>query len=177
MPLISGCGGSRVFQAFWQHILHELQVPSFHYLMEEKKENREIRVTIIVRNTRYKRILNLEKLLKSLQNNNIVVRATNFNYGMSFKEQLEVTSNTAILITMRWLFYKTYTTVCLPRGSTCNYSACASCCSEGIHPDNDCLSFRLWHKPNKCILLQQSHNPFHGQLSYFLSTLKTMKKL
>ena len=32
-------------------------------------------------------------------------------------------------------------------------------------------------EPDKCILLQQSRNPFHGQLSWILSTMTTMKEL
>ena len=32
-------------------------------------------------------------------------------------------------------------------------------------------------EPDKCILLQQSRNPFHGQFSWILSTMTTMNKL
>ena len=82
MHLIPDCERSEVFQAFWQHMLHEVLIPSnFQYLIEGDKENREIRVTIIVRNTRYTRILKLKKLLRSLQNKNIVVRTVDLNHG------------------------------------------------------------------------------------------------
>ena len=95
MPLILGCEGSGVFQAFRQHMVHRLQVPNnFQYLMEGEKENREIPVTIIVRNMQYRSILNLEQLVKSVQSKNIVVKTVDFHHGMPFKEQLEVTTKT-----------------------------------------------------------------------------------
>jgi protein O-GlcNAc transferase len=104
MPLIPGCHKSGVFQAFRDHMIHRLNIrDSFQYLdSNTQKPRNEIRITIIVRNTKYRKIINLEELVKTLRmkSKRFNVKTIDFSHQMPFKKQLEVTANTDILIGM-----------------------------------------------------------------------------
>lgn len=105
MPLIPGCSGSGVFQAFREHMMRRLDIKdNFSYLDSKKadKPNRSIRITIIVRNTRFRRILNLDELVRTIQQKSKLfsVKTVDFNHQMPFKHQMEMIANTDILVGM-----------------------------------------------------------------------------
>ncbi|XP_060823909.1 EGF domain-specific O-linked N-acetylglucosamine transferase isoform X2 [Bombus pascuorum] len=92
-PLIYGCEKSGLFKAFGDHVLHRLRIP--HH---ERKDQR-IRVTLLSRDTQYRRILNEDELAKALKENpEYKVRKVVYNKKISFKKQLEITRNSDIFI-------------------------------------------------------------------------------
>lgn len=92
-PVIYGCENSGIFHAFSRHILHRLKVP-FH-----ERKDKKVRVTLLSRDTKYRRILNEDKLLKALQKRtDVAVQKVIYDRNVSFKKQLEITRNTDVFI-------------------------------------------------------------------------------
>ncbi|XP_067003834.2 EGF domain-specific O-linked N-acetylglucosamine transferase isoform X2 [Anabrus simplex] len=92
-PIIWGCEKSGLFHAFSKHILHRLQIP------EQKRNNTKIRITLLSRDTTYRRILNEEELLNALKENpEYEVNRVVYNKKMPFKKQLESTHNSDVFI-------------------------------------------------------------------------------
>ncbi|XP_066153392.1 EGF domain-specific O-linked N-acetylglucosamine transferase isoform X2 [Euwallacea fornicatus] len=92
-PIIYGCKKSGLFHAFSKHILHRLQIPI------HKRANGKIRVTLLSRDTKYRRILNEKELLESVKDDeSIEVKRVVYNRDISFKEQLEITANSDVLV-------------------------------------------------------------------------------
>lgn len=58
---VNGCEGSGLFQAFSDHILHRMQIPL------QRKIDNKIRITFLVRRTKYRQILNIDELMEELQ--------------------------------------------------------------------------------------------------------------
>ncbi|XP_034933572.1 EGF domain-specific O-linked N-acetylglucosamine transferase isoform X2 [Chelonus insularis] len=92
-PLIYGCEKSGLFKAFSEHILHRLKIPL------HPRKNDKIKVTLLSRDTRYRRILNEDELVEALKKNKkYKVRKVVYNRNVPFKKQLEITRNTDIFI-------------------------------------------------------------------------------
>ncbi|XP_076624909.1 EGF-domain O-GlcNAc transferase isoform X2 [Colletes latitarsis] len=92
-PLIYGCEKSGLFKAFSDHVLHRLHIP-----LHERK-NQRIRVTLLSRDTQYRKILNEDELVEALkENREYRVRKVVYNKKISFKKQLEITRNSDIFI-------------------------------------------------------------------------------
>ncbi|XP_011298968.1 EGF domain-specific O-linked N-acetylglucosamine transferase isoform X2 [Fopius arisanus] len=92
-PLIYGCEKSGLFKAFSEHILHRLNIP-----LRERKSDK-IRVTLLSRDTRYRRILNEDELVEALKKNpEYKVKKVIYNRDVSFKKQLDITRNTDVFI-------------------------------------------------------------------------------
>ncbi|KAK0161010.1 hypothetical protein PV327_009530 [Microctonus hyperodae] len=92
-PLIYGCEKSGLFKAFSEHIIHRLNIPL------HKKNDSKIRVTLLSRDTRYRRILNENELVAALEKKpEYKVQKVVYNRDMSFKKQLEITRNSDIFI-------------------------------------------------------------------------------
>lgn len=92
---IYGCEKSGLFHAFSTHVLNGLNITI------DKRKSNKIRVTLLSRETKYRKILNEDKLLKALSNNDkyIVQRAV-YNKSIPFSKQLSITHNTDIFIGM-----------------------------------------------------------------------------
>lgn len=72
-PLISGCEKSGMFRAFSEFILHRLQIPKLPQALPR------VRVTILIRKTKYRQVLNVDELLDTLYSNlKYDVRAVSF---------------------------------------------------------------------------------------------------
>lgn len=70
---IWGCENSGLFHAFSRHILHRLDIP------ERSIGDGRIHVTFLVRDTKFRRILNQPALIKALENNKeFIVRKVKF---------------------------------------------------------------------------------------------------
>ncbi|XP_041445201.1 EGF domain-specific O-linked N-acetylglucosamine transferase isoform X1 [Xenopus laevis] len=95
-PLISHCHGSGLFRAFSQHVLHRLNITQ-HPATEAK-----IRVTILVRSTEFRKILNLDELVQALEAvPTFQVKVVDYKYRvLGFLEQLSITHNSDIFIGM-----------------------------------------------------------------------------
>ncbi|EEB11866.1 glycosyltransferase, putative [Pediculus humanus corporis] len=94
-PLISGCKKSGLFKAFSEFVLHRLKIK------EHERENSQIKITLLSRETSFRNILNEKDLINSLsQNKSYNVKKTVFNKNMRFSSQLEIIRNTDILIGM-----------------------------------------------------------------------------
>lgn len=92
-PLIYGCENSGLFKAFGEHVLHRLRIP-----LHERK-NQRIRITLLSRDTQYRRILNEDELVRALKENPLYkVKKVVYNKKVSFKKQLEITRNSDIFI-------------------------------------------------------------------------------
>ncbi|KAK2582236.1 hypothetical protein KPH14_004582 [Odynerus spinipes] len=92
-PIIYGCEKSGLFKAFGDHVLHRLQIP-----LRERK-NEKIRVTLLSRDTQYRKILNEDELVRALkENKEYEVRKVVYNKNVAFKKQLEITRNSDIFI-------------------------------------------------------------------------------
>ncbi|XP_068109934.1 EGF domain-specific O-linked N-acetylglucosamine transferase [Hyperolius riggenbachi] len=95
-PLISHCRGTGLFQAFSQHVLHRLNI-SQEVMKEEK-----VRITILIRSTEFRKILNLDKLVEALKTVPLYqVQVVDYKYrSLGFLEQLKITHNSDIFIGM-----------------------------------------------------------------------------
>lgn len=92
-PIIYGCEGSGLFHAFSNHVLHRLKIP-FH-----EREDKRIKILLLSRDTKYRRILNENELLKAIEaNSDYFVQRVVYDRNIPFKEQLEITRNSDILI-------------------------------------------------------------------------------
>ncbi|KRT78940.1 hypothetical protein AMK59_6657, partial [Oryctes borbonicus] len=91
-PIIHGCENSGLFHAFSQHVLHRLDIPL------HKRKDRRIRITLLSRDTKYRKILNEDELLEALKGEKYSVRRVIYNKEISFRKQLEITRNTDMLI-------------------------------------------------------------------------------
>lgn len=66
---------------------------------QHSRTDSKIRITLLSRDTKFRRILNEDELLKALQKNeNYQVKRVVFNRNVSFKTQLEISSNTDVFI-------------------------------------------------------------------------------
>ena len=63
-PIVWGCQESGLFHAFSKFILHRLRIPK-----RTPADESGIRITLLSRNTQYRRILNEEELLSALKAN------------------------------------------------------------------------------------------------------------
>jgi hypothetical protein len=79
---IWGCEKSGLFHAFSKHILHRLKIPLL------KRSDKKIHVTLLSRDTTYRRILNEKELIEGLQKNPDYVvkrvRMSLLNYILKF---------------------------------------------------------------------------------------------
>ncbi|XP_075704117.1 EGF domain-specific O-linked N-acetylglucosamine transferase-like isoform X1 [Rhinoderma darwinii] len=93
-PLISNCRSTGLFRAFSQHVLFRLNI-SQETLKEEK-----IRVTILIRSTEFRKILNLDELVHALKSVPLFqVTVVDYKYrSLGFLEQLKITHNSDIFI-------------------------------------------------------------------------------
>ncbi|XP_050301574.1 EGF domain-specific O-linked N-acetylglucosamine transferase isoform X2 [Anthonomus grandis grandis] len=92
-PIIYGCQKSGLFHAFSKFLLHRLNIPI------NKRHRKTVRVTLLSRDTKYRRILNEDELLASLKDEkDIEVKRVVYNRNIPFKTQLEITANTDVLI-------------------------------------------------------------------------------
>ena len=70
-------------------------------IKEHERENSQIKITLLSRETSFRNILNEKDLINSLsQNKSYNVKKTVFNKNMRFSSQLEIIKNTDILIGM-----------------------------------------------------------------------------
>ncbi|KAF4526720.1 hypothetical protein B566_EDAN015752 [Ephemera danica] len=103
-PIIHGCEGSGLFKAFSEFMLHRLGIASRPPLSttsavedeeEEEKiqhDKHKIRVTLLSRETTYRRILNEDELLDALRNNpDYSVQRVVYSRHLPFRKQLELT--------------------------------------------------------------------------------------
>ncbi|XP_071516984.1 EGF domain-specific O-linked N-acetylglucosamine transferase [Panulirus ornatus] len=94
-PIIWGCEKSGLFHAFSRHILHRLGVP------QRTIGDGRIHVTLLSRNTKYRRILNQAELIKALENDkNFIVRKAEYSHRVDFRLQLRQDQWTDIFIGM-----------------------------------------------------------------------------
>lgn len=92
-PLIYGCKKSGLFHAFSKHILHRLKIPV------HPRYKKTVRVTLLSRDTKYRRVLNEKELLDAIKDNkDYEVRRVVYNRNIPFKDQLEITANTDVLV-------------------------------------------------------------------------------
>ncbi|XP_027215871.2 EGF domain-specific O-linked N-acetylglucosamine transferase isoform X1 [Penaeus vannamei] len=94
-PIIWGCENSGLFHAFSRHILHRLDIP------ERSIGDGRIHVTFLVRDTKYRRILNQPALIRALEKNKeFYVRKAEYSHQMDFRQQLRQDQWTDIFIGM-----------------------------------------------------------------------------
>ncbi|VEN39774.1 unnamed protein product [Callosobruchus maculatus] len=92
-PIIYGCEKSGLFDAFSKHILHRLKIPLY------PRKNKKIRITLLSRNTKHRRIVNEQELLRAIKKNDrYEVKRAVYDRDIHFKKQLEITRNSDIFI-------------------------------------------------------------------------------
>ncbi|XP_043467155.1 EGF domain-specific O-linked N-acetylglucosamine transferase [Leptopilina heterotoma] len=92
-PLIYGCEKSGLFKAFADHVMHHLHVDL------QERQDAKLRVTLLSRDTQYRRILNEDDLIRALkQNPNYEVQKVVYNKNLPFTSQLELSRNSDIFI-------------------------------------------------------------------------------
>ncbi|EDV19908.1 uncharacterized protein TRIADDRAFT_32818 [Trichoplax adhaerens] len=95
MPLIPGCYNSGLMKAFSEHVVHRLNITTKPY------DPNRYRITLLSRSTKYRRILNEDKLIGALKTIwNYDVTRVDYTYQMPFEKQLEITHNSDIFIGM-----------------------------------------------------------------------------
>ncbi|XP_072438618.1 EGF domain-specific O-linked N-acetylglucosamine transferase isoform X1 [Chiloscyllium punctatum] len=93
-PLVPGCFSTGMFRAFSQHVLFRLNIT------QERPQIGKIRVTLLVRSTQYRRILNQDELVKALKTVTVFdVRVVDYK-DIRFLEQLKITHNSDIFISI-----------------------------------------------------------------------------
>lgn len=99
-----GCSKSGLFDAFSKHILHKLKISqdTISNTLEKPfacETSKVIRVTLSIRSTTHRRILNQEELAAAIEqeSSNYIVQLIDFQ-KQSFSDQLKVVHNTDILI-------------------------------------------------------------------------------
>lgn len=96
MPLIPGCAQSGLFRAFNRHLIHGLNIK-----VTVPENQQLVRITLISRQTKYRRVLNEEQLVSALAAiDGISVAVHDFNHWMPFADQIDITANTDVLIGM-----------------------------------------------------------------------------
>ncbi|KAM5148914.1 EGF domain-specific O-linked N-acetylglucosamine transferase [Mantella aurantiaca] len=157
-PLISHCQGTGLFQAFSQHVLHRLRI-SQETLKEEK-----IRITILIRSTEYRKILNLDKLVAALKTDSLYqINVVDYKYrSLGFLEQLRITHNSDIFIGMHGaglthlLFLPDWAVVF--ELYNCEDERCYLDLARlrGVH-------YITWEKANKVFPQDKGHHPTLGE--------------
>jgi len=95
-PVVAGCSNSGLFHSFSEFILHRLQIPAFGLLPHHR-----MRVTIISRETRFRRVDNEGELVKVLEQTGLYkVTLARYSPHVPFPSQLTITHNTDILVGM-----------------------------------------------------------------------------
>ncbi|XP_059152195.1 EGF domain-specific O-linked N-acetylglucosamine transferase-like [Physella acuta] len=95
MPLIPGCFGSSLIKAFSEHILHRLNIT------QQGPLKKKIRITLLVRGTQYRKILNQVELSSAMKmDGEFEVVVVDYNGKVPFERQLETTHNSDIFIGM-----------------------------------------------------------------------------
>jgi len=90
-PLIPGCHNSGLFTAFSQFILHRLRIPV------HEPSSPKLRVTLLLRNTKYRNIVNSDELIDILEQK-YIVQVARFSHRTDFTHQLEIIRNSDMLI-------------------------------------------------------------------------------
>nr|CAG4643788.1 EOG090X02IK [Lepidurus arcticus] len=95
-PLVWGCESSGLFHAFSQFVLTRLHIP-----WPNQRPSGKVYITLLSRDTQYRRILNEDQLLLAIQSNpNYVIQKAVFTHLTDFRQQLTVIQQTDILIGM-----------------------------------------------------------------------------
>lgn len=94
-PIIYGCERSGLFHAFSRHILSSLNI------VKKKRQNDNVHVTLLSRETKYRGILNEQALLAALEKvEGYKVKRVVYDRSVPFPRQLEITHNTDVFIGM-----------------------------------------------------------------------------
>ena len=92
-PVIEGCSQSELFRRFSQFMMERLNIRQAGVL-----KDRRLRVTLISRDTRYRRIINEDDMVTALEETGVFqVTVARFSPRLSFTDQLQMTHNTDIL--------------------------------------------------------------------------------
>lgn len=84
-PIVWGCEGSGLFHAFSHHLLHRLGVATAEF----GREDGRVHITLLSRDTKYRRVLNERQLIRALERNeSYVVRRAEYTHKMDFRHQL-----------------------------------------------------------------------------------------
>eukprot|EP00794_Sanderia_malayensis_P012818 gene12818-14131_t len=95
MPLVPDCRNSGLFKAFSEHLRHRLNIRQDPY------QDRVYRITLLVRNTQYRNILNQDELIGAMKrHSSLNVTVVEYNLSVPFLKQLHTTHNSDIFIGM-----------------------------------------------------------------------------
>ncbi|XP_075430398.1 EGF domain-specific O-linked N-acetylglucosamine transferase isoform X2 [Ascaphus truei] len=157
-PLISNCRSAGLFRAFSQHVLFRLNIT------QETLREERIRVTILIRSTEFRKILNVEELVRALKTvSTFQVQVVDYKYTeLGFLEQLAITHNTDIFIGMHGaglthlLFLPDWAVVF--ELYNCEDERCYLDLARlrGIH-------YMTWEKSNKVFPQDKGHHPTLGE--------------
>ncbi|KAK3909041.1 EGF domain-specific O-linked N-acetylglucosamine transferase [Frankliniella fusca] len=160
-PVVYGCEKSGLFHAFSKHILHRLRIPL------HKREDDKIHVTLLSRQTKYRRILNENEILKRLEENpNYVVKKVSYSHQMPFVEQLEITHNSDIFIGM----HGSGLTHLLFLPDWASVFELHNCEDENCYKDLARLrgiKYFTWEDPEKVFKEDEGHHPDMGAHAKF----------
>ncbi|KAI3389910.1 hypothetical protein SNEBB_004964 [Seison nebaliae] len=93
MPLVDKCYHSSMIRSFSDFILH-------HFHITRTIRETKIRVTIINRETEFRRILNVDEIVEELNkySSKLNVVVVTFNSSVNFQKQLQIIKNTDLLV-------------------------------------------------------------------------------
>eukprot|EP00794_Sanderia_malayensis_P015744 gene15744-17333_t len=95
-PVIPGCYGSGLFHAFSRFVVRNLNITQ-----ERKSKGEPLRITLLSRSTQWRRIVNENELLLSIQAHpSVKAKVVDFNRDVPFLEQLKISHNSDIFIGM-----------------------------------------------------------------------------
>ncbi|BFZ10952.1 hypothetical protein BsWGS_13992 [Bradybaena similaris] len=161
MPLMPGCHGSSLIKAFSEHVLYRLGVRQSGPLRDK------IRITLLVRGTKYRNIMNQVELASAMKTDGeFEVTVVDFNKDVPFLNQLQVSHNSDIFIGMHgsglthMLFQPDWAVVM--EIYNCEDPGCYLDLARlrGIH-------YMTWEKKEKLIQEDEGHHPTMGAHAKF----------
>lgn len=153
---MKNCANSGLFQAFSEHMLHRMHVP-----LHRPPGDGRLRITLLLRLTKYRNIVNADELVARLaQNPMYAVQTVSFE-RLGFADQLAITRNTDIFVGMHGagLTHLLF----LPRWASlfelynCNDESCYRDLARlrGVH-------YVTWQRPDKLHRVPSPHQAAEG---------------
>ncbi|XP_046439700.1 EGF domain-specific O-linked N-acetylglucosamine transferase-like [Daphnia pulex] len=160
-PVVWGCQESGLFHAFSKFILHRLKIPKRTAI--DLVELPRIKITLLSRNTQYRRILNEKALLDKLRSSprQYTIQRVEFTHETDFRQQLNIIQDTDIFIGMHGaglthlLFLPDWASVF--ELYNCGDEHCYADLARlrGVH-------YQTWTNPEKLKPQDEGHHPSDG---------------
>ncbi|KAG0725179.1 EGF domain-specific O-linked N-acetylglucosamine transferase [Chionoecetes opilio] len=159
-PIVWGCQGSGLFHAFSRHLLHRLRVAGAE---QTRGGDGRVHVTLLSRDTKYRRVLNERELISALERNKTyIVRRAEYSHKMDFRLQLQQDQWSDIFIGMHGAGLTHLLFMPTGRSSlNCEYNCGDANCYQDLARLRG-LKYLTWRDPSKLTPEDEGHHPEGG---------------